>query len=86
MRGCAVEAATGWPRARRPRPAGQPPTRKRPSAATRAAAKAAADAVSGGTVIEADPETGLPRIKPEVQAKADAIAAAQKARNAEAGK
>jgi hypothetical protein len=38
--------------------------------------------VSGGTVIEADPETGLPRIKPEYAAKADAIAAAQKARSA----
>ena len=64
----------------------KPPTRKRPSAATRAAAKAAADAVCGESVIEADPETGLPRIKPEIQAKADAIAAEQKARNAEAGK
>ena len=41
--------------------------------------------MSGGSVIEADPETGLPRIKPEVAAKADAIVAAQLARNAEAG-
>ena len=41
-----------------------------------------AGAVSDSALIEADPETGLPRIKPEVQAKADAIVAAQKARNA----
>lgn len=67
-----------------------PSTRKRPSAATPAAAKtaarAAAEAVSGESVIEADPDTGLPRIKPDVQAKADEIVAAQLARNAEAGK
>lgn len=66
-----------------------PPTRKRPSAANRGAAKtaakAAAEAVSGSSVVEADPETGLPRIKPEVQAKADKITADQLARNAEAG-
>jgi hypothetical protein len=47
-----------------------------------AAAKETAGQVSGGTVIEADPETGLSRIKPEYAATADAIAAAQKARNA----
>ena len=41
---------------------------------------------SGESVIEADPDTGLPRIKPGVQAKADAIAAAQKARNAKASR
>ena len=55
---------------------GQARPRKRPSA------KAAADAVSGGTVIEKDPETGLPRIKPEYAAKAERIAADQAARNA----
>ncbi len=59
-------------------------TARKPRARTGTASPAGA--VSGGTVIEADPETGLPRIKPGVQAKADAIAAAQKARNAEAGK
>ncbi|MGP7996716.1 MAG: hypothetical protein ACLPKI_05200 [Streptosporangiaceae bacterium] len=59
-----------------------PSTRKRPSAATRAAAKAAAEAVSGSSVIEADPETGLPRIKPEYAAKAEQVAADQAARNA----
>ncbi len=58
----------------------------RQSAASRKAEKAAADAVSGSSVIEADPDTGLPRIKRNVQAKADAIVAAQLARNAEAGK
>ena len=42
--------------------------------------------MSGSAVIEADPDTGLPRIVPAVQAKADQIAAAQLARNAEAGK
>ncbi len=54
-----------------------PPTTK-----PRAAAQAPAADVSGSSVIEADPETGLPRIKPEVQAKADQAVAAQKARNA----
>ena len=65
-------------------------TRTRKSAATRKAEKAAPNsegpAVSGGSVIEADPDTGLPRIKPDVAAKADAVVAAQLARNAEAGK
>ena len=57
-----------------------PSTRTRKSAATRKAeaaakdaAKLAAEAVSGSSVIEADPETGLPRIRPEIQAKADKI-------------
>ena len=49
-------------------------------------AKRAADQVSGSSVIDADPDTGLPRIKPEVQAKADNVVAIQRARNAEAGK
>ena len=44
--------------------------------------QAAAEGVSGSSVIEADPETGLPRIKPGVQAKADKIVAGQRARNA----
>ena len=70
--------------------AAKPSTRGRPrkSAATRKAEKAAADlaAQSGSAVIDKDPDTGLPRIKPEVAAKADAIVAAQLARNAEAGK
>ena len=83
MRGSAwKEAATATGEAK-------PPTRKRPSAATRAAAKNAAKTgglkannppnvrLTGGTVIEADPETGLPRIKPEIQAKADQIVADQ---------
>ena len=34
-------------------------------------------AVSGSSVIEADPETGLPRIKPEYAAKSERVAAAQ---------
>ena len=63
-----------------------PAPRSSTSTATRAAAKnaaaEAAEAVSGSSVIEPDPETGLPRIKPEVQAKADKIAAGQRARNA----
>jgi len=55
-----------------------------PKAATpRAAAKAPGTGqVSGSGVIEADPDTGLPRIKPEYAAKAERIAADQKARNA----
>ena len=36
-----------------------------------------------GRVIEADPETGLPRIKPEYAAKAERVAADQAARNAQ---
>jgi hypothetical protein len=62
----------------------KPPTTRKPrkSADTRKAEKTAADQASGSSVIEADPETGLPRIKPEVQAKADAIVAAQLAKNA----
>ena len=53
----------------------------KPKAKTKTKPKAAD--VSGSSVIEADPDTGLPRIKPEVQAKADAIVADQLARNAE---
>ena len=57
----------------RPRPSGQaavdpdPQERSHPQGRGRgkAAAKAAAEAVSGSSVIEADPETGLPRIRPE---------------------
>jgi hypothetical protein len=62
----------------------KPPTRTRKSAATRKAEAAAQDqaAQSGSSVIEPDPETGLPRIRPEVAAKADRIAAEQAARNA----
>ena len=76
---------TGLPAA--PKKDAKPSTRTRKSAATRKAEDAAQDtAASGSSVIEADPDTGLPRIKPEVAAKADAIAAAQLARNAEAGK
>ena len=41
-----------------------------------------AGAVPDSALIEADPETGLPRIRPDVKAKADEIVAAQKARNA----
>jgi hypothetical protein len=65
--------------------------RPRKSAATRKAeqaakdaAKLAAGAVSGSSVIEPDPETGLPRIKPEIEAKAALIAAGQVAANEEA--
>ena len=62
---------------RRPAPArAQPPARP---------GRPAADAASGSSVIEADPDTGLPRIRPEVQAKADAIVAAQVAKNAGGG-
>jgi hypothetical protein len=80
----AVRAVLGTEQLAAPR---KPSTRTRKSAATRkpkAAPKAAE--VSGSSVIEADPETNLPRIKPGVQDKADAIVAAQLARNAEAGK
>jgi hypothetical protein len=53
------------------------------AAAPRAAAKAAdAGQVSGSGVIDKDPDTGLPRIRPEYAAKAERIAADQKARNA----
>ena len=41
-----------------------------------------AGAVPDSALIEPDPQTGLPRIKPEVQARADQVVAAQKARNA----
>ena len=47
----------------------------KPKAKTKAKPKAAD--VSGGSVIEKDPGTGFPRIRPEVQAKADAIVADQ---------
>ena len=55
------------------------------AARSRAAAKDAGP-VSGSGVIEADPDTGLPRIKPEYAAKAEQVAADQRARNAEAGR
>ncbi len=79
---------TGQPAAPRAQagPAAAPAKRTRKSAATRKAEKAAADQPTGGGVIDKDPDTGLPRIRPEVQAKADAIVAGQLARNAEAGK
>jgi hypothetical protein len=66
--------------------AAKPSTRKGPreKAAAKDAAKLAAEQVSGSSVIEADPDTGLPRIKPDVQAKADAIAAEQVAKNEQA--
>jgi hypothetical protein len=61
---------------------------KRKSAAQRKADKAAADlaaaeaaAASGSSIIVKDPETGLPAIDPETQAKADAIVAEQVAKN-----
>ncbi len=54
-----------------------------PAPKPKAKTKTKAADVSGSSVIEADPDTGLPRIKPEVQAKADAIVADQLARNAE---
>ena len=55
-----------------------------PKAATPRAAAKDADTgqVSGSGVIDKDPATNLPRIKPEYAAKAERIAAAQKARNA----
>ncbi len=49
-------------------------------------ARPGAGRVSGSGVIDKDPDTGLPRIKPEYAAKAERIAAAQKARNAGTGK
>ena len=90
----AVRAVLGTEQLAAPKKDAKPSTRTRKSAATRAATSAgnsallkdAADAVSGSWVIEADPETGLPRIRPEVQAKADEIVAAQKARNAQASR
>lgn len=59
-------AKTGDPRA--DRTATAPPASNEP---------AAEDRVSCSTVIEADPETGLPRIKPEYAAKSERVAAAQ---------
>jgi hypothetical protein len=55
------------------------PSRRRKATGDPRADRAAADAgqVSGSGVIEADPETGLPRIKPEYAAKAERVAAAQ---------
>jgi hypothetical protein len=79
----AVRAVLGTEQLAAPKKDARPSTRTRKSAATR---KPKAAEVSGSSVIEADPDTGLPRIKPGVQDKADAIVAAQLARNAEAGK
>jgi hypothetical protein len=67
--------------------AARPPARKRRGAEKTGHPRAdqiAAD--SGESVIEADPDTGLPRIKPEVQAKADEIVAAQLAKNEQAAR
>lgn len=56
------------------------PSRRRISKSARRA-----DAAKpGSSLIEKDPETGLPRVKPEYQAKADAIVASQLARNVKA--
>ena len=82
--GKAVRAVLGIEPLAAPKKDAKPSTRTRKSAATRKAGHAAKDAAaSGSSVIETDPDTGLPRIKPEVQAKADAVVAAQLARNAE---
>jgi len=75
----AVRAVLGTGQLAAPKKDAKPSTRTRKSAATR---KPEAAEVSGGSVIEKDPGTGLPRIRPEVQAKADAIVADQAARNA----
>jgi hypothetical protein len=56
------------------------PSRRRKATGDPRADRAAADAgkqLSGSSVIEADPETGLPRIRPEYAAKAERVAAAQ---------
>jgi len=86
----AVRAVLGTEQLAAPKKDAKPSTRTRKSAANRKAEAAAKDAaagpVSSSSVIEKDPGTGLPRIKPGVQDKADAIVAAQLARNAEAGK
>ena len=80
----AVRAVLGTEQLAAPKKDAKPSTRTRKSAATRRAGDAAQDtAASGSSVIEADPDTGLPRIKPNVQAKADAVVADQLARNAE---
>ncbi len=79
----AVRAVLGTEQLAAPKKDAKPSTRTRKSAATR---KPKPAEVSGSSVIEADPDTGLPRIKPEVAAKADEIAAAQKARNAQASR
>ena len=61
----AVRAVLGTGQLAAPKKAAKPSTRTRKSAATRKAEKAAADAAkSGSSVIETDPDTGLPRIKP----------------------
>ena len=70
----AVRAVLGTEQLAAPKKDAKPSTRTRKSAATRRAGDAAQ---AGGSVIEADPDTGLPRIKPNVQAKADAVVADQ---------
>jgi len=83
----AVRAVLGTGQPAAPKKDAKPSTRTRKSAATRKAEQMEKDAAaSGSSVVETDPGTGLPRIKPEVQDKADAIVAAQLARNEEAGK
>ena len=82
----AVRAVLGTEQLAAPKKDARPSTRTRKSAATRkaeAAAEAGPVSSSRSSVIDKDPETGLPRIKPGVQDKADAIVAAQLARNAE---
>ena len=72
----APKGSTRKPSTRRGKKTGDP----------RADRAAQAAPVTGGSVIVKDPETGLPMIDPATKAKADAIVAAQVARNAEAGK
>ena len=76
-----AEAAKAAAAGETPAEGDKPKGRTRKSAATRKAEQAAKDAASGSSVIETDPDTGLPRIKPEVQAKADQIVADQLAKN-----
>ncbi len=57
-------------------------TARKPRARTGTGTVSPAGAVSASALIEPDPETGLPRIRPDVKARADQVVAAQKARNA----
>ena len=54
-----------------------PAPKPKAAAKPKAAPNSGVSTVSGSSVIETDPGTGLPRIKPDVQAKADAIVADQ---------
>ena len=81
----AVRAVLGTGQLPEPRPrkaAAKSGASKAPARKRSGASRKADTAAQGGSVIVKDPATGLPSIDPVVKAKADAIVAAQKARNA----